>query len=158
MRQSSFERIGDHEIALAARKGLDQEVACGRQHGEMLLQLQPFADLRRQGFPGTRIGQHLPHALRQPGGERKLAAGIGGHFRRVRACPRHQSLVLDDALQGEDFAAEEKGVARRQRLEEIFLDLAKHTSTAHQGAGIGRARLFTLQACRIPKAAGTRGR
>ena len=48
-----------------------------------------------------------------------------------------QRLVLDNALQSQNFAAEEKRVARRQHLDEIFLDLAKHAPAAAQRAGIG---------------------
>ena len=45
-----------------------------------------------------------------------------------------------DALEAQDEAGEEEGVARRQRLDEIFLDAAEHTAAAPGKAGAAIAR------------------
>ena len=104
MREAPFERIGDREKPAASRECLDEEVVFARQFGALLLQHKPFADLIGQVLPVHRDPTgDAAHPCGEIGRERKLAARIGRHARRIGVRARHQRLVLDDALQAREF-------------------------------------------------------
>ena len=99
VRQPALERIGDHVEAVAARKGLDQQVAALRQHRVVRLQAQPVGDLLGQRLPALRVGEHAAHLVGEIGRQRELAAGIDRapwrprrarwtRSTRSRGCPR----------------------------------------------------------------------
>ena len=84
------------------------------------------AHLVRQRAPRSRSASIAAHAVGEIGRERKLAALIGRHLGILGRRARDVDLVLDQRLVFQDLAGEHEGVARRQRLDEIFLDLAEH--------------------------------
>ena len=145
MREPPLERIGHREKTIPAWKCFDQQIVALRQHGAFALFAQPVAHLLRQMLPARRARQHAAHALGQIGRERKFAAHVGRDFRRIALRAAHKRLVLDDALQRENLAPEQKRVAGRERLDEIFLDLAEHPTAARERAGV--IRTTSLQAC-----------
>ena len=61
-------------------------------------------------------------------------------MRVLRRRARDIDLVLDQRLVAQDLAGEHEGVARRQRLDEIFLDLAEQAAAARRSTGLERAR------------------
>jgi hypothetical protein len=65
---------------------------------------------------GCGIGEHAAHLIGEIGRQRKLAAGIDRHRRPARRVG-DEALGLADALEAQHLAGEQKGVARRQRLE-----------------------------------------
>src|SRR4029453_4096754 len=71
----------------------------------------------------------------QIGRERKLAAHVGRHFGVLVVGAGDIDLVLDQRLVAHDLAAEHKGVAGDQPLDEIFLDLAQRPAAAAAHAG-----------------------
>ncbi len=136
MREPPLERIGDGKIPIAAWKRLDQQIVSARQDRARALLLQPVAHLFGQMLPACRARQHRAHAFGEIGRERKLAAHVGGNFRRIALRAPNQRLVLGNALQGQYLAAEQERVAGRQRLDEIFLDLAEHAAVTGERAGV----------------------
>ena len=76
------------------------------------------------------VGEDRAHAGGEIGRERELAALVGRHLRIGGGRARDIGLVLDQRLVFQDFAGEDEGVARRQRLDEIFLDLAEQPPAA----------------------------
>ncbi len=81
-------------------------------------------------LPALRIGQHAAHLVGEIGRERELAAGIDRHLGVEPGAVGDEALVLADALEAQHLAGEQEGVAGRQRLEEILLDLAEHRPAA----------------------------
>ena len=130
MREPSLERIADEIILAAARKGLDHHLARRRHARDIGLQRQPLAHLVGQLLPRAAVGEQQAHALGEIGRERKLAAAIGRHLGVGVVGARDVDLVLDQRLVAHDLAAEHEGVADRQPLDEILLDLAEHSSAA----------------------------
>ncbi len=122
-----------------ARERLDQQVAPARQQRAPLLDFQPFAHLVGQRAPLGVIGKDVAHAVGQIRRQRELAALIGGHFRIFRGRARDIGLILDERFVSQHLAGEHEGVARRQRLDEILLDLSKQPPAAWQGLGGARA-------------------
>ena len=87
---------------------------------------QPLAHLGRQlGMP-RRILQDAAHALGQEGRERQAAAAIGRHLGIAAGRQRALRDQLLDALEAQQAAGEDEGVARHQPLDEGLLDLAQH--------------------------------
>ena len=123
MGEPALEGIGDHVEAVAAREGLDQKLVGARQHRTVALDPQPVGDLVGERRPFFRVGEDGAHAGREEGGERELAAGIDRDLRRVVGGAGGHHLVLENALEAQDQAGEEEGVAGRQRLDEILLIL-----------------------------------
>ena len=72
------------------------------------------------------LGQHEPHAVGQIGRERELAACIGRHLGVGRVGAGDDGVHLAQALEAQHLAGEDERVARRELLDEVFLDLAQH--------------------------------
>ena len=121
-----------------------------RQQRTPFLDLEPFAHLFGQARASVRLGQHGAHAGGEISRERKFAAFIGRYFRIGRVGARDIDLVLDQRLVSEDFAGEHEGVAGRQRLDEIFLDLAEQPAAARdrpcRGARERTSRTLSMSA------------
>ena len=73
-----------------------------------------------------RILQDAAHALGQEGRERQAAAAIGRHLGIAAGRRRAHAPQLRDALEAQQPAGEDEGVARHQPLDEALLDLAQH--------------------------------
>ena len=88
VREPAFEGIGDHVEAVAARERLDQELGRAGKHRALLLvcaaSRAPASGRRAQRFGSARIARTW---LREIGGERELAALVGGDHRRARRRP-----------------------------------------------------------------------
>ena len=82
-------------------------------------------DLIGQLRPALVVGEQRADAIGEERRDRELAAGIDRNLRRVVGGAGGDHLVLVDALEAEDQPGEEERVARRQRLDEAFLDLAE---------------------------------
>ena len=137
VREPALERIADagSTCRRAGRSRPADRAAPGTQRAP-LLDVQPFAHLVGQVAPLLRLGQDAAHAVGEIGRERELAALIGRHLGIVGVGARDVDLVLDQRLVFQDFAGEHEGVARRQRLDEILLDLAEHAAAARDRAGV----------------------
>ena len=123
--------------AVAARKGLDQQFAARRQHRLLLLDAQPVGHLLGKRLPAAGVGEHAAHLVGEIGRQRKLAAGIDRHLGIDARRVGDEALALADALEAQHLAGEEKGVAGRQRLQEILLDLAQQRPAARRRAAAG---------------------
>ena len=112
-------------MPVGARKGFDQHLVRRRDDGAELLDADPVGDLIRQAVPVLFIMKEFAHTVCQEGGEREFAACIigDGGFRIVRT--GGDDVGFGHAFKAEDFAAEEEGIARRERFHEAFLDLTE---------------------------------
>src|SRR5439155_11761330 len=88
-----------------------------------------------QLVPLALVGKHRADARGKVGGERELAADIGRDLRRGVRRARGDRLVFADPLEAEHEAGEKEGVADRERLDEVLLDLAEDTAAA-PGEGV----------------------
>ena len=81
------------------------------------------------------VVEQFPHAFGQIGRQRKLAAHVGRHFGIPVVGAGDIDLIFGERLVTHHLAAEHKGVADHQPLDEIFLDLAEHPAAAADDAG-----------------------
>ena len=93
---------------------------------------------RASSFVGSASMARTPSA--RIGRERELAAGIDRDLRRVVGGAGGDHLVLADALEAEDQPGEEEGVAGRQRLDEVLLDLAERRARRARRSPAPRVR------------------
>ena len=120
-------------VALPAREGLDQDLVGTGHDRECRLQPEPVRDLVGEARPGGGLGQQMAHAVGEIGREREFAAVIGRHLGLGRMRARDDGVGLAQALEAQHLAGEDEGVAGRELLDEIFLDLAEHAA-AHEHA------------------------
>ena len=75
-----------------------------------------------------RVGEQLAHALGEIRRKRELAAVIGRHLGLGGVRAGDDGIDLAQALEAQHLAGEHEGVAWRELLDEIFLDLAEHAA------------------------------
>jgi len=138
--EPSLEWISDKVVAIAARKGLDEEFVDPGEDRAQLLDSEPLGNLGRQYFPFLFVGEHGPNAACEIGRQRKLAAGIEGNFGRVVGGTDRNDFVFVNSFETEDQSGEEERVADGQSLDEVLLDLAKHSTAAAGEASAAAAR------------------
>jgi len=113
-------------MAARARKSLDQQLIGRGNDRALALHVDPFTHLLGQLRLQSWIVDHAAHARGQKRRERKLAAIVGGNFRGLLAARADdERVVFTQADKSQDLTGEQEGVARRQALDEIFLDLPK---------------------------------
>ena len=125
-----FERIDHHEVTLAARKGLQQQVVGRRDQRVVALDFQPLSDIGRQHLPVLLVVHQLADPPRQEGRERELRPAPGRHFRIAIGCGADQHLRAGDADQRPDLACEHEGVSGVEHLEHALLDLSDLAAAA----------------------------
>ena len=118
MRQPPLEGITDEVMLVGARKSFHHQFARAGNARQIGLQRQPVAHLVRQRAPGALVRKQLAHPLGEIGRERKLAAHVGRHLCVLVAGAGDVDMVFRQRLVANDLAAEDKGVADHQALNE----------------------------------------
>ncbi len=94
-----------------------------------MLHFQPFPHLFRQKLPACAVGEHGAHLRGKIGRKRKLPSRIDRYLGILTGRIGGDAFILADAFEAQNLSGKQEGVASSQRLQEIFLDPAKDTST-----------------------------
>ena len=94
MRVAALEAVGDHVMACAAGKDLDEQAVALREDRSPLLHAEPVLDRAWQCRPVGILLKQQANPVGKIGGQRQAAAGIGRHPGRVALAGRD----LDDGL------------------------------------------------------------
>ena len=100
--------------AAAAREALDQQPSAGGSCERQTLQAQPVRTSAGSSAMLRRVLQDAAHPLGEEGRERQAPAGIGRHLADRRSSPASTTAASRvDALEAQQAAGEDEGVARR---------------------------------------------